>query len=101
MTVTDAIDLVAMLIENDLCSDETPEHIKPDMRVLQRIIAAVQQGFPEYMFRVDEDDLVNKNATRDRTLRAINTLSVNISAIQIDAIEGKFHSPRNPGANNE
>lgn len=46
MSVTDGIDLVALLIENDLCSNDIPEHIKADLRVLAQIIKILQSAYP-------------------------------------------------------
>lgn len=90
MSVTDGIDLVALLIENDLCSDETPEHIKADLRVLSGIIKILQSAYP---FTTDDQitDIKHRLFNASQEVKEISRLT-GILAGAIDA--GKFHTTR-------
>lgn len=90
MTVTDGIDLVALLIENDLCSDETPEHIKADLRVLAQIIRLLQSTYP---FTASDEitDIAHRQYTAEMEIRSMCDL---IFAISSDIRKGKFHTAR-------
>ena len=91
MTVTDGIDLVALLIENDLCSDETPEHIKADLRVLTRIINLLQSAYP---FTASDEitDIAHRQYSAEMETRSMCDL---IFVISQDIRNGKFHNTRN------
>lgn len=90
MTVTDGIDLVALLIENDLCSDETPEHIKADLRVLAQIIKPLQTLYP--FTTADEiTDLEHRKWEAREEVDCMRRMLFELS-IQID--KGKFHTAR-------
>lgn len=90
MSVTDGIDLVALLIENDLCSDETPEHIKADLRVLSGIILILQSVYP---FTADDQitDIKQRLFNASQQTKEISRL-VWILSGSIDA--GKFQATR-------
>ncbi|MBX3629342.1 MAG: hypothetical protein KF908_05385 [Nitrosomonas sp.] len=89
MTVTDAIDLVDLMIEHDLCSDETPEHIKADLRVLAQIVRCVQAIYPFTNSEFDEN--------LDRQLNAkdlVETMRKFLTVISNDISKGKYHATR-------
>lgn len=90
MTVSDGIDLVALLIENDLCSDETPEHIKADLRVLTQIIKLLQSTYP---FTASDEitDIAHRQYSAEMETRSMCDL---ISVISQDIRHGKFHTTR-------
>lgn len=90
MTVTDGIDLVALLIENDLCSDETPEHIKADLRVLAQIIKLLQSSYP---FTASDEitDIAHRQYSAETETRSMCDL---IFVISQDIRNGKFHTAR-------
>lgn len=90
MTVTDGIDLVALLIENDLCSDETPEHIKADLRVLAQIVKMLQTLYP--FTATDEiTDIEHRKWEAREEVDCMRRMLLELS-IQID--KGKFHTAR-------
>lgn len=90
MTVTDGIDLVAMLIENDLCSDDTPEHIKADLRVLSGVIRILQSVYP---FTADDQitDIKHRLFNASQRIKEISRLTELFAGV-IDT--GKFHTAR-------
>lgn len=90
MTVTDGIDLVALLIENDLCSDDTPEHIKADLRVLSGIIKILQSAYP---FTSDDamTDIKHRLFNASHKTKEISRLAELFAGV-IDT--GKFHTTR-------
>lgn len=90
MTVTDGIDLVALLIENDLCSDDTPEHIKADLRVLAQIIKLLQSSYP---FTASDEitDIAHRQYAAEMETRSMCDL---IFVISRDIRNGKFHTAR-------
>jgi len=90
MTVTDGIDLVALLIENDLCSDQTPEHIKADLRVLAQIIKTLQCSYP-FTEPVEITDIAHRQFNAELETRYICDL---IFVISRDVGNGKFHTTR-------
>lgn len=90
MTVTDGIDLVALLIENDLCSDETPEHIKADLRVLANIIRILQSAYP-FTASNDITDIAHRQYAADIETRSMRDLLFILSR---DIRNGKFHTTR-------
>lgn len=94
MTVTDGIDLVALLIENDLCSDDTPEHIKADLRVLSGIIKILQSVYP---FTSDDamTDIKHRLFNASHKTKEISRLAELFAGV-IDT--GKFHNIRNEKA---
>lgn len=90
MTVTDGIDLVALLIENDLCSDETPEHIKADLRVLAQIIRLLQSTYP-FTSSDEITDIAHRQYSAEMETRSMCDL---IFVISRDIRNGKFHTVR-------
>lgn len=90
MTVTDGIDLVAMLIENDLCSDDTPKHIKADLRVLAQIITELQILYPF----ANNDQLTDMTERKWLAIEAIAELSTILAELEEKTREGKFHTAR-------
>lgn len=96
MTVTDGIDLVALLIENDLCSDDTPEHIKADLSVFAQIIKMLQTAYP---FTVDDEiaDIAHRqyNATEE-----LNSIIEITQELREETKAGKFHNTRQRDAAN-
>lgn len=90
MTVTDGIDLVALLIENDLCSDETPEHIKADLRVLAQIISLLQSTYP-FTASNEITDIAHRQYSAEMETRSMCDL---IFVISRDIRNGKFHTTR-------
>lgn len=95
MTVTDGIDLVALLIENDLCSDDTPEYIKADLRVLANIIKMLQSAYP---FTASDEitDIAHRqyNATEE-----LNSIIETTKVLNEATKAGKFHNTRQHGEN--
>lgn len=91
MTVTDGIDLVALLIENDLCSDETPEHIKTDLRVLAQIIKMLQTAYP---FTVD-DGITDIAHRQYNAIEEMNSIIEITQELREETKAGKFHNTRN------
>lgn len=90
MTVTDGIDLVALLIENDLCSDYTPEHIKADLRVLAQIIKMLQTAYP-----LTVDDEITDIAHRQyNAIEELNSIIEITQELREETKAGKFHNTR-------
>lgn len=96
MTVTDGIDLVAMLIENDLCSDDTPEHIKADLRVLAIVIRILQSIYP-FTTSPDITDIEHRKWRASEEIGELNSL---LFALSVEIKAGKFHNTRQRDAAN-
>lgn len=94
MTVTDGIDLVALLIENDLCSDETPEHIKADLRVLAKIILTVQSTYPF----TASDEITDIEHRKWEASEEVEAMSKMLSELSAQIKTGKFHITRSKQA---
>lgn len=90
MTVTDGIDLVALLIENDLCSDDTPEHIKGDLRVLEQIIKMIQMIYPF----TASDEVVDTEHRKYIACEEVKLLSQRMREIFTETNNGKYHKSR-------
>lgn len=90
MTVTDGIDLVALLIENDLCSDETPEHIKCDLRVLAQIIKRIQMIYPF----TESSEVVDIEHRKYMACDGVKLISEGIREIFTETKNGKYHTTR-------
>lgn len=90
MTITDGIDLVALLIENDLCSNDTPEHIKADLRVLAIIIRILQSIYP-FTASPEITDIAHRQW---RSAEDIDEISSLLLALSIEIRAGKFHTAR-------
>lgn len=90
MTVTDGIDLVALLIENDLCSDETPEHIKADLRVLAQIIKMIQMIYPF----TASDDVADIEHRKYIACEELRLMSQRMREIFTETNNGKYHKSR-------
>ena len=90
MTVTDGIDLVALLIENDLCSDQTPEHIKADLRVLAQIIKILQSAYP-FTEPAEITDITHRQFKAELETGYIRDM---LFSIVRDIRNGKFHTTR-------
>lgn len=90
MTVTDGIDLVALLIENDLCLDDTPEHIKCDLRVLAQIIKMLQMIYP-FTASNDVTDIEHRKYI---ACDEVKLISQRIREIFTETKNGKYHTSR-------
>lgn len=90
LTVTDGIDLVALLIENDLCSDETPEHIKCDLRVLAQIIKRIQMIYPF----TESSEVVDIEHRKYMACDGVKLISDGIREIFTETKNGKYHTTR-------
>ena len=90
MTITDGIDLVALLIENDLCSEETPEHIKVDLRVLAIVIRILQSTYP-FTTSPEITDIAHRQWRSSEDIREISSV---LRELCIDIGKGKFHTAR-------
>lgn len=90
MTVTDGIDLVALLIENDLCSDETPEHIKADLRVLAQIIKLLQSAYPF----TTSDEITDIAHRQCQALNEVDYMRGALLELSVKIEKGKFHTAR-------
>lgn len=89
MTVTDAIDLAAMLIDNDLCDNSIPEHTKADLRVLKRLIDAIQANHP-----FTTDTSADRTKRQENCIKALRSIIIDITNIKIDVVHNKFHNAR-------
>lgn len=90
MTVTDGIDLVALLIENDLCAEETPEHIKADLRVLANIIKTLQAIYP---FTAPDEitDIAHRQWEAHEEVKCMASMLIELAA---EVEKGKYHTAR-------
>lgn len=97
ISVSESIDLTAMLIDNDLCDDCMPEHIKADLRVLKHTIGAIQNLYP-----FTPDNLkIGLPGRIARCVSAMNALYNEIGEICNSTAEGKFHKVRTDAEHKE
>lgn len=90
MTVTDGIYLVELLIENDLCSNDTPEHIKADLRVLAQIIKRIQMIYPF----TESSEVVDIEHRKYMACDGVKLISDGIREIFTETKNGKYHTTR-------
>ncbi|SFK75255.1 hypothetical protein SAMN05216302_101465 [Nitrosomonas aestuarii] len=91
LTITDALTVLDMTITENLVNSATPEHIKADLRVLQRLSNVLSGSYPFTL----EDDLTAVIARKVRCATAMRVLVSESMAIYQDVMEGKFHHTRN------
>lgn len=91
MSITDAIDLTALLIENDLCSDETPEHIKTDLRVLAVVFSHIQRMYP---FSKSPDATPDMRHRKHAAKTAIRDFQNAMKGLLMSIQFGKYHATR-------
>ena len=90
ISVTEGIYLLLALIEHELIKDETPEHIKADLRCLQAIVHSIIKHYPF----TPESGEVSVVAGQYRCTSGMREIMREIMVIYEDAFNGKYHVKR-------
>ena len=91
LTVTDALTVLDMAITESLVNQKTPEHIKADLRVLQRLTKSLSAIYPF----TPEQNLNAALARKIRCAAALREVFSELMEVYQDVMEGKFHYTRN------
>jgi len=90
LSVTDALMVLGMTIKETIQEDDTPEHIKADLRCLQQLVTALEAAYPF----TPENDLSDLSARKHKCVTNLRELVKKNMTIFQDTIEGKFHQQR-------